>query len=131
MRKEIEHIDDVKSLVDNFYGKVREDDLIGPIFNQRLEGRWPQHLQKMYSFWQTVLLRQHTYNGYPFRPHANLPVETEHFNRWLELWFFTLTSQFEGENVEIAKRQAMQMAKMFQMKIEHNKQLKKQNINDI
>ncbi len=124
MAKEIENIEDVKQLVHHFYDRVQKDDLIGPIFNEKLEGRWPEHLAKMVRFWQTVLLGEHTYRGYPFRPHADLPVSSQHFNRWLELWYFTLVTEFEGDKVQIAERQASQMAKMFQMKIEYNRQAK-------
>ncbi|HEV8082029.1 MAG TPA: group III truncated hemoglobin [Chitinophagaceae bacterium] len=68
--KEIISLDDIKKLVDTFYDKVRRDQLIGPIFNGRIQDRWPQHLEKMYTFWQTVLLGEHTYFGTPFPPHA-------------------------------------------------------------
>lgn len=108
---------DVQLFVDQFYTKVRADNLIGPIFSARLEGRWPEHLQKMYRFRQTILLPEHTYNGYPFRPHANLIVGKQHFERWLGLFYETLDTYFEGEQVEAAKRQASKMAQLFQMRL--------------
>ena len=52
--RDILSLDDIKKLVDAFYEKVRKDGLIGPIFDERIHNRWPQHLQKMYTFWQTV-----------------------------------------------------------------------------
>ena len=58
---DILHLDDVKNLVDTFYSKVREDALLGPIFDERIQNRWPAHLAKMYTFWQTILLGEHTY----------------------------------------------------------------------
>ncbi len=73
--QDIVSLDDVKNLVDTFYGKVRQDELIGPIFDERIQDRWPQHLEKMYTFWQTILLGEHTYYGASFPPHAQLPVE--------------------------------------------------------
>jgi hemoglobin len=45
--KEIISLDDIKKLVDTFYGKVRKDELIGPVFDERIHDRWPQHLEKM------------------------------------------------------------------------------------
>jgi truncated hemoglobin YjbI len=69
MKKDIENIDDIRLLVDSFYGTVREDDLIGPIFLGKITD-WPVHLEKMYRFWQTILLEEYTYNGAPFPPHA-------------------------------------------------------------
>ena len=61
LNKEIESFEDIQKLVNCFYDKVRKDELIGPLFNARMRDRWPQHLEKMYRFWQTVLLGEHTY----------------------------------------------------------------------
>lgn len=63
-------LEDVKLLVNTFYGKVREDETLAQIFNERIKDRWPEHLEKMYRFWQTVLLEEQTYFGAPFPPHA-------------------------------------------------------------
>ena len=112
-------LDDIKLLVNTFYDKVREDTLIGPIFNERIQNRWPEHLAKMYTFWQTVLLGDHTYYGSPFPPHAQLPVEGQHFQRWLFLFSQTLSELFTGEKAKEAMWRADKMAEMFQYKIEH------------
>lgn len=118
-KKDILNLDDIKLLVDTFYDKVREDQLIGPIFDERIQNRWPEHLAKMYTFWQTVLLGEHTYYGSPFPPHANLPVEKEHFERWLSLFSQTLHQLFSGEIAYEAMWRANKMATMFQYKIDH------------
>ncbi|MEO8569375.1 MAG: group III truncated hemoglobin [Ginsengibacter sp.] len=119
--KEIISLDDIKKLVDTFYGKVRKDDLIGPVFNDRIQDRWPQHLEKMYTFWQTVLLGEHTYFGSPFPPHANLPVSHIHFEKWMELFTQTIDELFTGEKANDAKWRAGKMAEMFESKIEYYK----------
>lgn len=118
-KEDILSIEDIKLLVDNFYNKVQNDQIIGPIFNDRIQGRWPEHLAKMYTFWQTVLLGEHTYFGSPFPPHAQLPVEREHFERWLSLFSQTLDELFTGEVAKEAMWRANKMAEMFQYKIEH------------
>lgn len=115
--RDIEKLEDVKNLVDSFYGKVRKDELIGHIFNDVIQNRWPEHLEKMYKFWQTILLEEHTYTGRPFVPHMKLPVEREHFNRWLELFFETVDELFAGKKADLAKWQGNRMAEMFQLKI--------------
>jgi hemoglobin len=112
-------LEDVKLLVNTFYGKVREDALLASIFNERIGNRWPEHLEKMYRFWQTVLLEEHTYYGAPFPPHAKLPVEHAHFERWLELFTQTVDELFSGEKAEEAKCRGGKMAQMFEIKIEH------------
>jgi hemoglobin len=119
MKKDIHNIEDIKILVDSFYRRVREDDLIADIFNSKIEGHWPQHLEKMYRFWQTVLLEEHTYYGSPFLPHAKLPVLKKHFERWLKLFCETIDELYEGEIATRAKQQGERMAEMFNSKIEY------------
>lgn len=118
-RKDIENLDDIKRLVDSFYASVRQDELLKDIFNNVIQDHWPQHLEKLYTFWQTVLLEEYTYKGTPFPPHARLPVEQEHFDRWLQLFNATVDEFFDGEKAERAKWQAARMAEMFLSKIRY------------
>lgn len=76
-----------------------------------------QAFEKMYQFWQTVLLSEHTYYGSPFPPHANLPIDQNHFERWLMLFQETLRENFFGEKANEAMWRASKMAEMFQLKI--------------
>jgi len=119
--KDISNIEDIKLLVNSFYGKVREDEKLKDIFNTKIQDRWPEHLEKMYRFWQTVLLEEHTYYGSPFLPHAKLPVDKVHFDKWLELFFASVDEHFIGEKAERAKWQGQRMAEMFHSKIEYYK----------
>jgi len=121
MSREILTIEDITLLVDSFYAKVRADELLSNIFNDVIQDRWPEHLQKMYRFWQTVLLDEHTYYGSPFAPHAKLEIEKKHFQRWLMLFHATVDDLFEGDRAEEAKLRSNKMAEMFQYKIEYNK----------
>lgn len=118
---EIKNLEDVKVVVDCFYNKVRQDELLKDVFNDVIQDRWPAHLEKMYRFWQTVLLDEHTYYGSPFLPHAKLPVNIEHFNRWLELFDETVDENFVGEKADRMKWQGRRMAEMFHSKIEYYK----------
>ncbi|MDR0230216.1 MAG: group III truncated hemoglobin [Flavobacteriaceae bacterium] len=119
MKKDIQTLEDIVLLVDTFYGRVQQNELIGPIFNEKLEGRWPEHLQKMYQFWQTVLLEEFTYKGRPFPPHAQLPVEALHFETWKGIFNATVDEFFEGPIAEEAKWRGDRMGKMFLSKIEY------------
>ncbi len=92
---------------------------LAPVFNERIQDNWRQHLEKMYRFWQTVLLEEHTYFGSPFPPHANLPVDHAHFQQWLALFTKTLDELFEGEKAKEALWRANKMAEMFEIKIAH------------
>lgn len=118
---DISSIDDIKLLVDTFYGRIQADDLLGPVFNDRIQDKWPVHLDKMYRFWQTVLLEVYTYSGRPFPPHDQLPIDGIHFKRWLELFSQTVDELFAGNKATEAKWRAGKMAEMFEHKIAYIK----------
>jgi hemoglobin len=119
MAKDITTIEDIQLLVNTFYDRVKVDPLIGPIFIGVVRDNWPVHLEKMYRFWQTVLLDEHTYFGGPFPPHARLPVEQKHFDTWLGLWNTTVDELFTGEKADEAKWRGDKMATMFWSKISY------------
>lgn len=119
--KDISTREDIILLVDTFYGKVKTDSLLGNIFDTKIQDRWPEHLDKMYCFWETVLLNVHSYHGSPFAPHARLPIDGEHFDRWLLLFKDTANSLFQGEKTDEAIWRASKMAEMFRHKIDYFK----------
>lgn len=118
-KHDITTLSDIQFLVNTFYERVREDELIGPIFDRVVQDRWPEHLEKMYRFWQTVLLEEHTYSGSPFAPHIRLPIEKRHFDRWLSLFSETVEENFSGDKAQEAQWRAEKMAQMFQFKIDY------------
>jgi hemoglobin len=122
MKKDISDIEDIKLMVNAFYDQIRENEVLGPIFNGIIQDRWPQHLEKMYTFWQTILLEEHTYFGSPFPPHAKLPVDASHFEQWLQLFNQNMDNLFEGTKADEAKWRAAKMAQMFQIKIDYIQQ---------
>lgn len=122
MKKDIEKIEDIRLLVDEFYEKVQKDDLLGPVFNGIIQNRWEEHLEKMYRFWQTVLLEEHTYYGAPFPPHTQMPINKDHFDRWVHIFQATINSLFEGVSAEKAKLQGARMASIFQSKLAYMKE---------
>lgn len=119
MKEDVTTLDDIKLMVDTFYGRVRKDELLGPVFEERIQDNWPRHLDIMYRFWQTVLLNDEaTYRGSPFVKHATLPIEGEHFEQWLKLFTETVNELFEGPVAEEAIWRGNRMAEMFQYKLE-------------
>jgi hemoglobin len=72
---------------------------------------------KMYRFWQTILLEEHTYSG-SFPPHKQLPIAKEHFDRWMEIFTSTTDELFAGATAEEAKLR-QNMAEMFNYKINY------------
>jgi hemoglobin len=83
----------IAEMVDTFYGKVRYDDLLGPIFAGAIGDNWGPHLDKMKAFWSSVFLASRTYKGNPMLAHLQLPRLTQrHFEHWLQLWEETACS---------------------------------------
>lgn len=121
-KKDILVFEDIQLLVNTFYTRVREDELLGPVFEERLSGRWEKHLDKMYSFWQTILLGQRSYQGSPLVPHLDMPVDAAHFDRWVGIFHKTLEDLFDGEVADEARWRAERMAEMFAYKIEYFRQ---------
>jgi len=62
----------VSKLVDTFYGRVLEHPELGPVFDARLSGRWPEHMEKMKSFWSSVAFRSGAYGGKPVQAHVGV-----------------------------------------------------------
>jgi hemoglobin len=75
----------IARLVHAFYGRVREDEMLAPVFAVRITD-WPPHLARMCAFWSSVVLMSGTYHGRPMPAHARLPVSGAHFDRWLALF---------------------------------------------
>jgi len=118
-KHDIENIEDIKLLVNVFYERIRENDLLGPVFIHVIKDKWPEHLAKMVSFWQTILLYEHTYSGSPFPPHAKLPIDKVHFETWVELFQQTVDNLFIGEKANAAKSRAVILGITFSSKLEH------------
>lgn len=115
--KEIETRDDIFILVKNFYAKIQKNEMLSPIFNSHIaKDEWPAHLDKLTDFWVTNLFGEHCFRGNPTKKHMivdknlNYKVRQEHFGKWLELWFETIDSMFEGEKAFRAKNSARKMA---------------------
>ena len=77
--------DMINRLVRAFYARARLDPLLGPIFDHNV-GDWEAHFARMGDFWSSVALMSGRYHGQPIAAHFPLPVDTRHFNRWLELF---------------------------------------------
>ena len=75
----------IDALVEGFYARVRDDDVIGPIFAERISD-WGPHLEQMKLFWSSVALSTGVYQGRPMPKHLPLPIDARHFDRWLELF---------------------------------------------
>lgn len=81
----------IERLVRAFYARIREDAVLGPIFEARITD-WEPHLKRMCAFWSSVVLLTGRYSGQPMRVHAPLPIDARHFDHWLRLFAETAAS---------------------------------------
>jgi len=120
MKRDLEGKEDIRQLIDDFYTKVRRDELIGPIFSEVAKVDWDHHLPVMYDFWEGVLFHTGNYTGNPMRVHKQLhekfPLEQVHFDRWLQIFRETLDERFEGPVAEQARQRALSIATMIRLK---------------
>ncbi len=80
----------ISAMVDSFYAAIRADELLGPIFAERI-AEWPPHLARMKQFWRSVLHNSGEFSGNPMARHIAIPGLTErHFSRWLDLFYANL-----------------------------------------
>jgi hemoglobin len=78
----------IERLVRAFYDRARLDPLIGPVFESKVHN-WEAHLERMCAFWSSVALMTGRYHGQPMAAHLPLPIDTPHFDRWLEIFAAT------------------------------------------
>ena len=119
MKRKIETPEDVKFMVDSFYEKVNQDELLSPVFNDFAKVDWKSHMPKMYTFWESILFATGTYQGRPFQKHIPLPIKLEHFDRWIKLFDENVDAHFDGEKAELAKHRALTIAHIFKTKLKH------------
>jgi hemoglobin len=102
----------IRVCVREFYTKARQDPLLGPIFNSTVVD-WDVHLCIIANFWSKALLQTDRYNGSPFVLHMNLPIEPEHFDRWLALFEETVKTTLPADYAAKALAKARHMGESF------------------
>lgn len=81
----------IDRLVETFYARIREHETLGPVFDNRLNGRWPEHMDKMKGFWSAIAFKTGAYGGKPVQAHHGMDGLNEGmFTQWLALFAQTL-----------------------------------------
>ena len=101
--------DDIVRLVDAFYGKVRRDAVLGPVFNPVVHD-WPAHKARLVQFWSSVALGTREYHGNPMAAHRPHAIDDVHFGRWLGLWRATLLEVLEPAQARLLYDHALRIA---------------------
>lgn len=100
----------VRSVVETFYGRVRHDPVLGPIFEGAITD-WPDHFDRLSAFWSSLTLITGRYKGNPFEAHLKLPaLGPDHFRIWLRLFDQTLAELCTPAQAEVFRVRAERVA---------------------
>lgn len=113
--------DDCERLVRAFYARAFEHPSLGPIFTDVAQLDLEEHVPRITSFWETVLLGARSYGGGAFAPHfaihQQVPLTHERFDEWVELWTGTVDELFAGPVADDAKFRARTVATAFAQRL--------------
>lgn len=106
----------IDRLVRAFYGKVRLDPMLGPVFEAQVVD-WEHHFQILGAFWSSVTLGTGAYSGTPMQKHIGLPVDGRHFDRWLRLFGETAIEICPPDAARLFMERAMRIAESLELAI--------------
>ena len=114
--------DSLRMLVDEFYNRVRSDDLIGPVFNNVVTD-WPAHLGKLQAFWSSVMLTSGRYKGQPLPVHIKHAhqINRQSFERWLSIWHATTSEIMDEPSAAALQAKAAKIAESLSLGIEYSR----------
>ncbi len=91
--------EEIRSLVERFYGRVRQDTVLAPVFTAAVgdtDAAWAAHLDRLADFWSSVMQASGRYHGDPFSAHLRLKtLDPAMFDRWLALFHATCAEMFD------------------------------------
>ncbi len=114
--QDIQHQDDIKLLIQNFYAQATKDNLLGEHFTNV---DFEHHLPRMIQFWAFLLLGQEGITGNVFDKHKNLNIGGLDFARWVSIFHATVDAHFVGDIAEKAKQQASLLGYTFNEKMKY------------
>jgi len=110
---------DIDRLVPAFYARVRQDAVLGPIFDSAIED-WPRHLEKLKAFWSSVMLTTGRYKSQPMVAHVRHEphMRPENFARWLSLWTQTSAELLSPNVAAAVQEKADRIAESLQLGVQ-------------
>ena len=120
-KKDITSRADIEQLVTTFYEQVKKDDTIGFIFTDVIKINWDHHIPLIVDFWESILLDNPVYTKNAMEVHyvlnKKMPLQKEHFAKWVLLFCGAVDELFEGKIAALAKTRAKSIAGLMQFKM--------------
>jgi hemoglobin len=112
----------IEALINRFYEQVKVDEVIGYIFTTVIPIDWAHHIPVIVDFWETILLENMVYKKNAMEVHYDvnkkIPLQKEHFDRWVLLFNGTVDELYHGEKATLAKTRAASIAAVMQFKMQ-------------
>jgi hemoglobin len=104
------------ALLAQFYARVREDALLGPVFGRAVQD-WDEHLERIGRFWSSVMFGTGRYKGDPVARHLAITpqITPEMFGRWLALWAETTDAMLDEGQARALQAKAARIAESLQL----------------
>jgi hemoglobin len=103
----------LERLIRAFYATARTDPVIGTLFDGVDD--WEHHIATITEFWSSVALMTGTYHGQPMARHVKLPLQPEHFSRWLTLFEQAARATCTKEGADLLMEKARRIAQSLQL----------------
>lgn len=116
----------VRDVIRTFYGKIRNDVVLGPLFVSAIGTEWDTHIERIVRFWLTATRLERSYNGREFmRAHLkHQSIRLEHISRWLSIFQNTLAEHCSAAQLEALLDIALRMADNIALGIERRDRCK-------
>jgi hemoglobin len=104
----------IEQLVTHFYQRVRNDEVLGPIFNDVAKVDWAHHIPLICQFWNSIMLKTNEYHGNAYRKHVvlgeKINLTEAHFDRWLMLFQEEAFKHLPDQDAQLITGKAINIA---------------------
>lgn len=105
--------EEIRIVVERFYEHARDDELLGPVFAQRVHD-WDAHYDTMTRFWSSAVLRTGTYAGRPIEKHRIEGLTPQHFVNWVNRFSDVVRRELGPQRarvfIDLSERMAVSIA---------------------
>jgi hemoglobin len=119
-KRDLQNREDIVQLLDLFYSKAFNDELIGYFFTEVVPLDLETHIPVIADFWEAIVFNTQDYrkNVMQVHQHINLlsAIKKEHLDRWISLFTQTVEELFAGANAELIKQRARSVATLMEIK---------------
>ena len=124
MKRDLENREDIEAVLQAFYQKATQDDLIGHFFTVVIKLDIQQHIPIIANFWEAILFGSRTYGKNVMEVHQHIhqlsTIRKEHLDRWVQLFTQTIDQFYEGEKATLMKQRGASIATLMDIKLNHN-----------